>query len=86
MKRDLLLPPYDTSTITEELRDEEIGGVPGALETGVEQVDPRAHGLQLGQLAASNHDELAAGLLRALERVPLLLRGVHEGRRSGDFR
>ena len=40
MKRDLLLPPYDTRTITEELRDEEIGGVPGALDKGVEKVDP----------------------------------------------
>lgn len=36
----VLLPPYDLRTITEEIRDEEVAAIPGGLDAGSESVDP----------------------------------------------
>lgn len=35
-----LIPPYDPALIVEPLRDEEIAGIPGALDHGSDSVDP----------------------------------------------
>lgn len=40
MRRTPLLPPYDVAYIADAIRDEEIAGLPGALEPGQASVDP----------------------------------------------
>ena len=37
---DILIPPYKTALFAEPIRPDEIAGLPGALDKGVEQVDP----------------------------------------------
>ena len=39
-RHDILLPPYNIDLVAEEIRDDEIAGVPGALDRGVANVDP----------------------------------------------
>ena len=38
----MLLPPYDPALMIDPLRDEELAGVPGALDTGDSDIDPVA--------------------------------------------
>lgn len=40
MEQDIILPPYDVKLIAEEIRNEEIEGIPGALEMGKKEIDP----------------------------------------------
>jgi len=40
MQQEIILPPYDIKMVAEEIRDEEIEDIPGALETGKAEVDP----------------------------------------------
>jgi N-methylhydantoinase B len=40
MEQEVLLPPYDVKLIAEEIKDEEIQGIPGALDMGKEDIDP----------------------------------------------
>jgi len=40
MEQEVLLPPYDVKLIAEKIRDEEIAGVPGALDVGKGEIDP----------------------------------------------
>ena len=36
----MLLPPYDPRLIIDPLSDDEIGGVPGAVDPGEDDIDP----------------------------------------------
>lgn len=40
MEQKILLPPYDVAYIAEEIRNEEIEDLEGAVETGKEEIDP----------------------------------------------
>jgi N-methylhydantoinase B len=40
MEQNVMLPPYDVKLISEAIRDEEIEGIPGALESGKAEIDP----------------------------------------------
>ena len=40
MQQEIILPPYNIKMVAEEIRDEEIEDIPGALETGKVEVDP----------------------------------------------
>lgn len=40
MQQEIFFPPYDIKMVLEEIRDDEIADMPGALDTGKEQIDP----------------------------------------------
>ena len=64
MQPEIILPPYDVKMVAEEIRDEEIEELEGALETAKAEIDPvifsvflaRAEGQASGIPPASQRD------------------------------
>ena len=70
MQQEIILPPYDIKMVAEEIRDEEIEEIPGALETGKREIDPVTFSVVLARIEGIM-SEMTATIL-ATARNPIL--------------
>ena len=70
MQQEVILPPYDLKMVSEQIKDEEIEEIPGALETGRTKIDPVTFSVVLARLEGIISEMTATVLSTA--RNPIL--------------
>src|SRR5215813_10723338 len=68
-RHDILIPPYDTGLFANPIQDHEIAGVPGALDKGLDQVDPVTFSVVHARIEGvmNETEDRSIGILNAME-------------------